>query len=102
MITMTKEEIIRYYHLLGYYYETLLGALYARKMVSDHLAEKCRKDFYDRLAQEKELHLSVCISMISEDAVRVRSQVKAVQKESNIDRWMGNEHVSQLLSMAWI
>ena len=37
--------------------------------------------------------------MISEDAVRVRSQMKAVQKESNIDRWMGNEHVSQLLSI---
>lgn len=37
--------------------------------------------------------------MISEDAVRVRSQVKAVQKESNIDRWMGNQHVSQLLSI---
>lgn len=37
--------------------------------------------------------------MISEDAVRVRSQAIAVQKESNIDRWMGNEHVSQLLSI---
>ena len=66
---MTKEEIVRYYHLLGYYYETLLGALYARKMVSDRLAEKCRKDFYDRLAQEKELHLRRVYEY--EDAMRM-------------------------------
>lgn len=31
--------------------------------------------------------------MISEDAVRVQSQVKAVQKESNIDRWIHLLHI---------
>lgn len=37
--------------------------------------------------------------MISEDAVRVQSEVRAGEKPSNIDRWMGNEHVAQLLSI---
>lgn len=37
--------------------------------------------------------------MISDDVVRIQSEARSSQKVSNIDRWMGHEHVSQLLSI---
>lgn len=43
------------------------------------------------LRNKKEIH--------SEDVVRIQSEARTSLSESNIDRWMGNEHVTQLLSI---
>lgn len=53
---MTKEEIEMYYDLLGFKYEAAIGALYARELVDADWVRESRKNFFDKLERERELH----------------------------------------------
>lgn len=50
---MAEELVNKLYTLLGFYHETAIGALYARKLVQEEWLTKLRQDFYDELNEEK-------------------------------------------------
>lgn len=53
---MTKEELMMYYDRLGFQYEAAIGALYARELVDGDWITESRKNFFDKLERERELH----------------------------------------------